>query len=121
MSDTFSFENLFGGCQKPPVNHPATVRVYEAFSRGQIVGRLTATDKWQMIAEAGVATCNLFGIASEAIDTTDGTERKTTVYVEGEFNETGVLYAYGDTADTWRDFLETKGIFLRKAVNTAGV
>jgi hypothetical protein len=45
----------------------------------------------------------------------------TTVFVEGEFNENAVLFAYSDTPDDWRELLTPHGIYLRKAVNTAGV
>jgi hypothetical protein len=65
----------------------------EAFSRGALLGRLTATGKWQVIDEDNVATCNDFGIAVEAVDSTAG-EVNTTVYVEGEFNENGVIFSY---------------------------
>lgn len=121
MSETFAFENLIGGCQKDIVQRPGTARISESFSRGQIIGLLTATKKWQVIDIAGIATCSDFGIAVEAVDTTDGTERNISVFVEGEFNENGVLYSYSDTADDWRETLAGHGIYLRKAVNTAGV
>jgi hypothetical protein len=120
MSETFSYENLIAGCQKDIVQRPATIRMGEAFSRGALLGRLTATGKWQVIDEDNVATCNDFGIAVEAVDTTAG-EVNTTVYVEGEFNENAVIFAYSDTADDWRELLTPHGIYLRKAVNTAGV
>lgn len=121
MSESYEFENLIAGSQKPIVQRPGTVRVYESFSRGQIVGRLTATGKWQVIDITGIANCSDFGIAAEAVDTTDGTERNTTFYTEGEFNENAVLYSYSDTADDWREALLASGIYLRKALTTEGV
>ncbi len=121
MSETFSYENLIAGCQKDFVQRPSTVRVYEAFSRGALLGRLTATGKWQTVDEDNVASFNDFGIAVEAVDTTDGTERNTTIFVEGEFNEHAVIFAYSDTADDWRELLTPHGIYLRKSLTTAGV
>src|SRR5687768_13489597 len=121
MSETLSYENLIAGNQKKPVQIPGTVRVYESFSRGQIVGRLTATGKWQIIDIAAASGCNLFGIAVEAVDTTDGTERNFSVFVEGEFNEDAVLYSYSDVASDWKPTLDAQGIYLKNPVDTAGV
>jgi hypothetical protein len=120
MSETFAFENLIGGSQKPIVQRPGVARLFESFSRGQIIGRLTATGKWQIIDITGIATCNDFGIAVEAVDASLE-EVNTSIYVEGEFNENHVLYSYSDTADDWRETLASHGIYLRKAVTTAGV
>lgn len=120
MSETFSYENLIAGEQKDIVNLPGTVRISEAFSRGALLGRLTATGKWQVIDEDGAAACNMFGIATEAVDTTAGTEVLTSIFVEGEFNENHVIFAYADTADDWRVLLQAKNIYLRKSVQTTG-
>jgi hypothetical protein len=120
MSD-FEHENLIAGSQKAIVQRPGTARVYESFSRGQIIGLLTSTLKWQIIDIGGIAGCSDFGIAVEAVDTTDGTERNFSVYVEGEFNENAVLYSYSDTADDWRETLAGHGIYLRAALTTEGV
>ncbi len=128
MSETFNYDNLIAGGQKHLVNRPATIRVYEAFSRGALLGRLTATGKWQAVDEDSVASFNDFGIATEAIDTTAGTEAVTsvfvegefTVYTEGEFNENHVIFAYSDTPDDWRELLTPHGIYLRKSVQTTG-
>lgn len=121
MSETFEYENLFAGGQKPTVNDDATVRVYESFSRGQLLGRLTATGKWQVLDFDAVANFNDFGIAAEAVDTTDGAEAKTTVYVEGEFNENHITFGYNDTAADWRAKLKDHGIYLRDSISTEGV
>jgi len=120
MSETFVYDNLVAGNQRPLVNRSATIRVYEAFSRGTLLGRLTATGKWQVIAAAGVATCNDFGVATEAVDTTDGVEAVTSVYVEGEFNEDMVIYSYSNVASDWRELLTPHGIYLRTTVHTDG-
>jgi hypothetical protein len=122
MSDSgsTSFDNLIAGTQKALVTEVATIRVYESFSRGALLGRLTATDKWQVIDEDGSSTCNKFGIATEAVDTTAGVEANTDIFVEGEFSENGVIFAYSDTADDWRDKLDAVGIYLRKTISVAG-
>lgn len=121
MSDTFSYENLIAADgQKRLVNRPGTVRVYESFIRGQIVGRLTSTGKWQTLAFSALAGFSEVGIASEAVDTTAGTELASTFYVEGEFLESGVTFEYGNTADDWRETLAGYGIYLRKSLATTG-
>ncbi len=121
MSESFSYENLFAGDQKDIVQRPGTVRISESFSRGQLIGRLTSTGKWQTIDEGDASGCSDFGIAVEAVDTTDGVERNVSVYVEGEFNEDSVLYSYSDTADDWRELLALHGIYLRNPLDTTGV
>jgi len=120
MSESFSYENLIAGCQKDFVQRPATARVYESFARGQLVGKLTATHKWQTIKFSAVGSFEEVGIAVEAVDTTDGTERNFSVYVEGEFNEDHVTFNYGDTASDWRETLAGYGIYLRAPVATDG-
>lgn len=120
MSESFAYENLLGGCQKPIVQRPGTIRLGEAFSRGAILGRLTATGEWQEAQFSNLANFSDMGIAVEAVDSTSG-RVNTTIYVEGEFNELHVQYFYANTADDWREALTPHGIYLRKAVTTAGV
>jgi len=120
MSESTSYDNLIAGTQKDLVTEPATVRVYEAFSRGALLGRLTATDKWQVCDEDAKANFNKFGIATEAVDTTSGAEVVTDVFVEGEFSENGVIFAYSDTAADWSDTLDAQGIYLRKTISVGG-
>lgn len=121
MSETNEYDNLIAGSEKDIVRVPAVVRVYESFSRGQLLGKLAATHKWQVLDFDAIAAFEDYGIASEAIDTTAGTEDRTTVYAEGEFNENEVIFSYNDTADDWRAKLADHGIYLRKAVTTEGV
>jgi hypothetical protein len=120
MSESTSYDNLFAGTQKPPVTEPATIRIYESFARGTLLGRLTATDKWQTLDEDSTSSFNKFGIATEAVDTTDGVEKLTEVFVEGEFSEGNVIFAYSDTASDWRDKLDAVGIYLRKTISVLG-
>lgn len=117
MSD-FEYENLIAGSQKAIVQRPGTARVSESFSRGQIIGLVSG--KWQIIDITGIASCTDFGIAVDAVDTTDGEERNFSIYVEGEFNEDAVLYSYSDTAADWRETLALHGIYLRNPLNTSG-
>lgn len=119
MSETTSYDNLIAGTEKNLVTRAATVRMGEAFSRGALLGRLTATGKWQTIDEDNASGCNEFGIATEAIDSTAG-EVSTVLYVEGEFSENGVIFGYSDTADDWRETLMAHGIYLRKTVSVLG-
>ncbi len=120
MSETVTYDNLIAGSQKALVTRPATVRVYEAFSRGQIVGKLTSTGKWQLVKYSDIANFSDYGFAADAVDTTAGVEKVTDVYVEGEFSENAVIFDYSDTADTWRETLADHGIYLRKTVSVAG-
>lgn len=119
MSDTLNYDNLIAGLQKPPVTETGTVRMGEAFSRGALVGRLTATQKWQTLDYTAIANFDKLGIATEAIDSTAG-EVVTDLFVEGEFSENAVILAYSDTPAEWRALLDVKGIYLRKTVSVLG-
>lgn len=121
MSETYNYDNLVVGNRPVTVQRDAIVRTYESFSRGEVVGKLTSTGKWQELAVASIASFSDIGIAVEAVDTTAGTEKRTTIYVEGEFDENKVTFNYSNTADDWRETLATHSIYLRKAVSTAGV
>ena len=119
-TETFEYDNLIAGSQKPIVQRPGTVRLGQSWSRGELVGLLTSTLTWQAIDFGALANFSDVGIATEAIDTTEG-EVNTSFYVEGEFNENAVIIGYSDDADDWREALAGHGIYLRTAVNTAGV
>lgn len=120
MSETTSYDNLIAGTQKPLVTEPGTVKAGESFSRGALLGRVTATDQWQVTDKADAGSCNQFAIAAEAVDTTAGATALTSLYVEGEFAESAVIFGYSDTANDWRDTLEAQGIYLRKTISVAG-
>jgi hypothetical protein len=119
-TETFAYDNLIGGSQKPIVQRPGTVALGQTFARGGLAGLLASTGKWQACDFTDVANFSDFGIAVEAIDTTTG-ELPTTFYVEGEFNQNHVTIGYGDDYDDWRDTLAGHGIYLRDSVTTAGV
>lgn len=121
MSETFSYENSAGGSQKPIVQVAAVAEAGQAWSRLTMVGQLTASGKWQILDFDQKANYSDFGFAVEAVDATAGAGQiNTSVYVEGEFNQNNVIFDYNDTADDWRIFLTTHGIYLRDSVNTSG-
>jgi hypothetical protein len=120
MAETFEFDNLIAGNQKAIVQRPATVALGQTWSRGQVVARVTATGKWQVADEDATANYDDVGIATEAVDSTSG-ETRTSVYVEGEFNENELLVQYSDVIADWVEKLAGHGIYVRKAVTTEGV
>lgn len=120
MSETYTYENLIAGSQRDIVQRPAEFDGGVVLSRGELCGRLSATGYWQEVAFAALANYSEIGVAVEAIDTTTGGRLKTTVYVEGEFNENHVIFDYGNTASTWRETLAGYGIYLRSSQNTSG-
>lgn len=121
MSESTSYDNLIVALQKRPVTVAGVIKAGESFSRGALLGRLTATDQWQIIDEDNASSCNDFGIATEAIDTTAGATAVTDVFVEGEFNENAVIFSYSDSIADWSDTLQSHGIYLRKSITVAGV
>lgn len=120
MSTTFTFENLMGGSQKAAVQVPGTIAIGQAFSRGTLLGKLTATHKWQSVDYDAKANFEDFGISVEAVDTTEG-ELPSTIFTEGEFNQNSVVIGYGDDYDDWKQTLIDHGIYLRDSVTTGGV
>lgn len=120
MSESLTYDNLIAGDQKKLVTRPGTAQGGESWSRGQICGRRTATGKWEELDEGAVANYDILGIATEAVDATGG-DVLTDFFTEGEFSENGVIFAYGDTADDWRELLFAQGIYLRETISTAGV
>jgi hypothetical protein len=119
-TETFAYDNLIAGSQKPIVQRPGTARLGQSWSRGELIGQLTATLKWQTVDFGAYASFSDVGIAVEAVDSTEG-EVNTTIYVEGEFNENEVIIGYSDDADDWRETLAGHGIYLREALTTEGV
>lgn len=120
MSESFEYENLIAGSQQPLVNVSATIAEGCDISRGQLLGKVTATGKLEPVdGTANDGREDPYAIAAEDVDATDG-DKLTTVYVKGEFNERAVLYSYGDDADDWRDACEAIGIYLRPSVATTG-
>jgi hypothetical protein len=119
-SGSMSYDNLIAGTQHPLVTDPATIKAGEAFSRGQLLGRVTATGLWQVLDEGDVASYNRFGIATEAIDTTAGVQAVTDVFVEGEFSQNGVIFSYSDSVADWSAILEAQGIYLRATISVLG-
>lgn len=120
MSETFEYENLIAGSQQPLVNMPVTIGAGCDISRGQLLGKVTATGKCEPVdGTANDGRENPYAVAAEDVDATDG-DVESTAYVKGEFNENAVLYSYGDDADDWRDACEAVDIFLRPCVRTTG-
>lgn len=119
MSESTTYDNLIAGLQKDIVTRPATIRLGEAFSRGAILGRLTATGKWQEAQFSNLSNFSDVGIATEAVDSTTG-EVVTDVFVEGEYAESALQFFYTNTADDWRETLAGHGIYLRKTISVLG-
>lgn len=117
---TFGFNNLFGGSEKDRVHEPGTMIVGELLPIGAVVAKVTSTGKWKEARLADLADYARLGLTSSVVDSTAG-EINASFYVEGEFNQNGVTFYYGSTADDWRDVLENHGIYLRKSISPAGV
>jgi hypothetical protein len=120
MAETFTPDNLIAGDEPKLVRAAAEVALGQTWSRGELVGKLKVTGKWQIVDLDGIAGFSDVGIASEAIDTTAG-EANTFVFVEGEFNKNAIFVSYGEDADDWIDELAGHSIYLRTPVTTEGV
>jgi hypothetical protein len=117
---SYTYDNLLAGSQKPLVNVSGTAALGQAWSRGYLVGLKTSTGKWQTVDFSDVADFDDFGVASEAVDSTEG-EVVTSVFVEGQFNRDAVTIGYGDDYADWDITLRGHGIYLLAAVGTDGI
>ena len=116
---TFEFLNLFAGSEKDRVHEPGTMETGEVLVVGSLVAKVTATGKWKEAEFSEIADYSRLGLTSTAVDSSAG-EVPFSAWVEGEFNENGVTFFYGDAPDDWRDTLANKGIYLRRAISPAG-
>lgn len=116
---SLTYDNLIAGSQQPLVTRPAIVVIGEAFSRGALLARVTATGKWKEANHADTASYDGYGIATSAVDSTGG-EQTSDVFIKGEFAENAVSFFYGNTADDWREQLLVGDIILRKTISVLG-
>jgi len=92
----------------------------EVLKRGTLVGRVTATSKWQESLAAssdGSEVPRAIVVRDLPIDTED---QSGLVYVRGDFNSRAMTFGAGHTADSVREALQELGIAIETAVQSEG-
>jgi hypothetical protein len=116
MAETYTPDNLVaGGTQL--VAKSVTVASSAALNRGAVLGKITASGKFILSASAasdGSETPDV--ILAEDCDASGGDVEHVAVYVKGEFNENALSFGTGHDADSVRDTLRGKSIFLKTSV-----
>lgn len=112
---TYTPDELIAG-DHPIRTRGVTILSGETVSRGDLLGIITASGKAILSASAAgdgseVPTC----IAGEDIDASGG-DAESFAYIAGDFNEDQMTFGTGHTADSVRDGLRERSIYLHKPV-----
>lgn len=112
--ETYERDNLIAG-DFPRVARHETILDGQTLVRGSLLGRITASGKYILsLAAAGDGSEVPVAIAAEAI-TTSGADGVANLYFTGEFNQDQITYGTGHDADSVRDGLDGRSIFLKKS------
>jgi hypothetical protein len=99
---------------KDPRYMPMKIAIGQTIERGAVLGLITATGLVKVSEAAATDGSEVPRfVAPDDINTTADTVPPTiSVFVEGAFNETALVYGTGHTADTVRIPLMERGIYL---------
>ena len=116
MSETYTPDNLIAG-DYPLVTGEAVIESGQNLSRGALLGKVAATDKFKLCDSAAAdGSENPQGILAEDIDAS-AADQISTYYLAGEFNEAAIIFGGSDDADTHRAVLRDLNIYLKAAVS----
>ena len=116
MSETYTPDNLIAG-DYPLVTGEAVIESGQNLSRGALLGKVTATDKFKLCDSAAAdGSENPQGTLAEDIDAS-AADQVSTYYLAGEFNEAAIIFGGSDDADTHRAVLRDLNIYLKAAVS----
>lgn len=111
---TVTPDNLINGAI-PIATRGGTLISGQNLSRGALLGIITASGKYTLsLSAAGDGSQTPVAILAEDKDASGGDE-ETLVYEKGQFNESAMTFGTGHTADSVRDGLRDKGIFMKDA------
>ena len=116
MPETLTYSNLFAG-DYPVVTDIVTIGNAADLAVGTLLGKITATGKYVLCDTDGTDDGRRTGAAilGEAAAAATA-EVQALVYLSGVFDENQIIFATGETANTHRDALRDKNIYLKKAV-----
>lgn len=112
---TFAPDLLIAG-DHPTRTIGVTVVTGQNLKRGALLGKITASGKVNLsLSAADDGSQTPYAILGEDIDATSA-DKVSFAYVCGDFNENKVTFGTGHTANSVRDGLIAKSIYLHKAV-----
>ena len=110
-SATFNLDGLLIG-EHPVTSRPITLLSGENRARGAVLGKITATGKYQLSASAAVDGSQVpDAILAEATDASGG-DVATAAYFTGGFDESKLVLGSAHTVASIKEGLRTKGIHL---------
>lgn len=84
-------------------------------TRGALLGKITASGKYNLsLSAAGDGSETPIAVLAEDMDASAG-DKTTLAYFKGGFNDRAMTFGTGHTADSVRQALGEKGIFLKNA------
>ena len=93
-----------------------TITGAAALVRGTVLGRITASDKYQTSLSAAVDGSQVpKAILAQDVDVTGG-DLTAPIFLTGEFNEDALTLGAAHTLASIRDGLRQMGIFLKKII-----
>lgn len=111
--EPFSPDNLFAG-DFPRADKKVTVALSAALVRGAVLGRVTAGGKYLLSLSAAIDGSQVpEAILAEDADAS-AADAEALIYMTGEFNEAALTIGAAHTADSIREGLRDKSIFLKK-------
>ena len=111
--DAYTPDRLFAG-EFPRADRKVTIISGQNLTRGAVLGLITASGKYNLSLSAAVdGSAVPEAILAEDVDATAG-DKEGLVYLTGEFNEDALTIGAAHTADSIRQGLRDKGIFLEK-------
>lgn len=114
-SATRAHDNLLAG-DFPRVEETVTILSGETRSRGDLLGKVTASGKWVLsLAAASDGSEVPRAILLEDVDASGG-DKDGPVARTGEFNEAAVTFGTGHTVASTREGLAEKSIYLKTTV-----
>ena len=94
------------------VTGAVTLLTGTAYKKGAVLGKITASGKYTLVDSAAIdGSAAPKYILSDDVDATTG-DAPGIAYKTGEFNESLLSFGGDDTADTHRDALEARGLFM---------
>jgi len=116
MSETYTPDRLIAG-DYPLVTDEATILAGQTLSRGALLGKITASGKYQLCDSAASDGSEApQAILAEDVDASGG-DTVAPVYLSGAFNENAVIFGGSDDADTHRAALRDLNIYLKSPVS----
>lgn len=116
MAETFNYDNLFAGKIQPVVAGSETV-TGAAYTRGTVMGRITASGKLVALDNALTNGAeNIYAVLAEDVDASGG-DVEAAVYYTGEYNEDAVTFGGDDTVADHKVAARNIGIFFKPVVS----